>query len=329
MTWTHRLIHLARRTDAGRFIACVCAIGFAATGCEPAKTPPPSQLPRFAELEPMHGDPNIRTRLHGDADAIQHVFVQKLLFDHNDDRVDLALASLNPPDTIPADKLDAWRANGLHIAAVTRDQFDLLQPNLPERVAQSNQVIYPSAHFGSVDLADHADRRQPITHTDTEGGTSETRYPTGTWRLLARLHETDDATDSYRLELLPQHHSHSVILPPESPDQRLHAGNNFEALHLNHPIPRQTAWLIWCDVPPPPEPPPTSQPAESPEQTEPTDPNERDSKTETGEPAELQPARKPRKPIPLGRAMLSGKLRETPVRIVLLVTTRTAVKRNP
>lgn len=279
---------------------CACALIALTLGCEESKTDPPPR-PSLSDLRPSGADPD--PTFNEDLPLARHVYAQKLVFEQSAGQVDVALSALDAPEQIPERTLDHWHTNHLYIAELKREDLDLFKANLPRMTTLSNQVIYPSPHYGSIDLVDHNTPQRVVAFSRKTAYTTRD-LPRGSFRLLTRLTKPTDEQTEQHIDLLPHHHAPNPLLLPDDPDNLAQFGIAFDHLRVDCPIPPDTAWLIWCDLPAPP--PPVAEPEEEPE----------DAKQET------QPT--PAAPVPLGRAMLTGNLQQVPVRLVVVITTRQA-----
>lgn len=273
-----------------------------------------SDLPKWSQVRSTRGDA-------ATTDGPQRrLLAQKLIYTREDGRVDLMLSALGEPHEVPAELRALWRANGMRIAAVPYDRLELLRANLPPARAVHSLTIVPSAYYGPVGLVGRVDQQQVVRYVDTDQQASDRAFVGGQFRFLARLIPPRDPAEPPQLDLLPQHFSPRQTIQVRPLAERLLDGTTFDELRLDHALPPNTAWVIWCDLPAP------ETPAEQTDKPIPA------KGIDTDLPLEDDPAPRPAVevsptgaapaaiPPTLGETMMTGLLHHQRVRIVVVVT---------
>lgn len=272
-------------------LACALAIS---SGCgESNKNQGRRPLPKLAEVAPQN--PVHASAAVAPLSEVKHrrIISQKLVYPREDGRVDVALSTLDAPEGLSKDVRAIWKANGLHIAELTRDDLKLFKTNLPRTISLETLELLPGAHYGPIDLISRIPARQETRYVDRQGNAQVHRFLGGRYRFLAKMVGSIDGDAQLRLDLLPHHYGPRGSLLVRPIDQKVLDGTTFDELRLLHPMPTDRAWLIWSDPLPTPEP-------------DPTKPNA---------PRAIQA------PL-LGQAMMCGELHGKPVRMVLVITSR-------
>ncbi len=272
--------------------ALLCAAALSSPGCDDAKAKP-RPLPKLADLEP-----GVITQSTGAVAPLaevkrRRIISQKLVYPRADGRVDVALSALDEPQGLSQPLLARWRANGLHIAELRREDLGMFKANLPRTVSLETLELMPGKHYGPIDLISRTSRRQPTRYIDRQGNAQVHRFIGGRYRFLAKMVGSID-DDQLRLDLLPHHYGPRDSLLARPAGEKLLDGTTFDELRLLHPMPENRAWLIWSD------PLPIAKP----------DPNRPIDTTKTIE-----------APL-LGQSMMCGELHGKPVRMVLVITSR-------
>lgn len=326
-------------SEASRRAAPCCAllgvcVLLALAGCGPTDQPT-TDLPRLDEL-PAPSELGVKPA-DRDADhrpSVHRLVIQRLTFDREDPRVELALGSLAPPD-LPARTLKMWRLNGLGLGRLDRDQAQLLLASMPPALNVESIVQQPGPAPAPIDLVGRLDERveHVVRHLTLPGDAVTYRLVNGQFRLLVQLAEAapdttrgtstgdpDAAPDSAggngggapmrdadedaapprpTVSLLPQFFSPRDSLMPRSPLEKMYDGTTFDALAIEATIPRDTVWVIWHR-------------GQADDSSTDTDDASDDGATDAD-------AAEPRL---LGRAMLTGRRRDEPMRLVLFITVR-------
>ena len=233
--------------------ACLCACGQqAAAGSRPDAHPPAHRagrgdLPTLAEVRPAVSP--YRDPAADDATVVRRpIVIQKLVFDRDDGRVDLALDALDPVD-LPNDLAERWRVNGLHLSRLPAERLAMWSANVPEPAALAGVNVMPGVEYGTITLVGRMVGRHFVRFTEPGGRTSTRQFVGGQYDLLMKLTRPTDEPDRVLIDIQPHHVGPYDMNPLESarPEE---AGTRFEALRVLTDAPRNEAWLIWSDTQP-------------------------------------------------------------------------------
>lgn len=270
-----RLVHHALRPVACG-VAIVCAVAMA--GCEFDQaindTDGPEDKVTLVDVAP----PELRekgqlaepvkpiTREEPDDTAEAHVgperyaiTVTRIVFDRPAPRLSLALNTL--VDTgIDADTIARWRDNGFGFGQIDRSRLALFLANMPasrglNRIRHSSPI-----NDTPTVLIERISGRQRIDFVAPDGEAQELTLARGRMQMLMRLvadeTDEDDAATGVRLVMVPHHFKPKMTLLPRSPLEKVYDGRVFGELRVNEPAPTDVAWIVWADLPAPPQPEP-------------------------------------------------------------------------
>lgn len=190
------------------------------------------------------------------------ITVTRIVFDRPAPRLTLALNTLGPADL---DSLAAarWIDNGFGFGQIERSRLALFLANMPKSHG-TNRVRHSSPiNDTPAVLIDRISGRQRIDFVDPDGKPAPVALTRGKMQMLLRLvadkpaeavADDDTASPGVRLVMVPHHFKPKMTLLPRSPLEKVYDGRVFSELKLDEPAPTDVAWVIWADLPAPPEP---------------------------------------------------------------------------
>jgi hypothetical protein len=255
------------------------------------------------------GTPAARARSH----ALKHrVLIQRLIFPRDDPKVAFALRLLDPAP-IGDKALKVWRENGFELATVDRNRLTMLGANLPQPTGMTIYRVGGGANYSTVPLIGDLPANQRLQLVNAQGESRIERLGRGRYQLLVNLTPSVDGPDTPpTLDLLPQHHRPRASVVPRPHQQQELTGRTFDALHLLSALPEDRVLVLYAR-------PDDQAIAEATRVAEPADSHDRSMRT----------ARQLPGPLPLGRAMLTGRHDHAPAQIVLLITLHPLDQRLP
>jgi hypothetical protein len=279
--------------------ACAALIG-----CGNSASSTPAELPTLRELGPTPSPATLGPGQKPTETPAGPLIVQKQIHARHDGRVDLALQMLEPA-AMPKALRERWKANGLHLGSIAREDLSLLMANLPAPLAVETITVLPGPHYAPITLVGKLTEPQAVRVVGTDGEARVERFWHGEHRLMLKLAPSMLTEEPARLDLLPHHYGPRATVVPRPPQQRMMDGTSFDALRVYEPVPEGRVWVIWSDVPPPPNEAKRPRDADKPTTAEPEDESEAGEATDapvTADEAADEAAEAPAQPVQEGVA---------------------------
>ncbi len=287
--------HGTRDTEYGAALlisAVLACFVLTAAGCQEPKAQAEPDLPTLRELEPSvsgsaeGNDSPPSPPNHVSASPLRSIasmpqrIMVRKLVFQRDDSRVDLLLQSLDDANVPGGVQSRWQANGLRLGSLGNDRLPLFTANLPRPIGIDSTTIVPNPHYMPITLIGQMDGAHRVTAIEPDGHVNTLRFIGGSYQMLVKLYRQSLDGSAVSMDLLPHHYGPEHTLVPRRPEEKMLDGHPFDALRVDDAAPIGRTWIVWA---------PTEKAAEG-------------------------------QAPHLGRAMLTGRRGNTPVRIVLLIS---------